>query len=213
MTIDQARVLRLYAEAAHTAHEALTALDQISGDGDFGDNLREGLDLTVAALDASPYEPAVAVAGSVFLDQVGGTSGPLIGLLLSAISRSLAEEPDERDGWANGVREGLAAIQRVGEAEPGDRTMVDALVPARDALVGGEKFADAARAALAGAAATAHIRARRGRASYIGDRVLGTPDPGATGVALLFWALARVAEPEAVLGEVGELVPLPGTTP
>ncbi|MEW1718018.1 DAK2 domain-containing protein [Streptomyces sp. NPDC093109] len=212
MTIDQTQVLRTYAEAAHTVHEALTALDQISGDGDFGDNLCEGLDRTVAALDASPEEPAVAVAGSVFLDQVGGTSGPLIGLLLSAIGRALAEAPDPRAGWATGVREGLAAIQRVGEAEPGDRTMVDALAPARDALAEGEKFADVARAALAGAAATAGIRARRGRASYVGDRVLGAPDPGATGVALLFWSLARVAEPEAVLGEVGELVPVPGSS-
>ncbi|MDX6330203.1 MAG: phosphoenolpyruvate---glycerone phosphotransferase subunit DhaL [Streptomycetaceae bacterium] len=210
MTIDQAQLLRTYAEAADTAHRALTALDQISGDGDFGDNLREGLRWTVAALDARPQEPAMAVAGSVFLDKVGGTSGPLIGLLLSAISRALSDASDEREGWATGVREGLAAIQRVGEAEPGDRTMVDALVPARDALVAGASYAEAARAALAGAAATADIRARRGRASYVGDRALGTPDPGATGIALLFWALARVAEPDSGLGEVTELVPVPG---
>jgi len=215
MSIDQERVLRRFADAARIAHPALTALDQLAGDGDFGDNLREGLDWTCAALDAAPGEPAIAVAATVFLDRVGGTSGPLLGLLFQELGRALAntgggDAPDEeRARWARGVHEGLAAIQRVGEAEPGDRTMVDALTPARDALAAGAGFADTARAALAGAAATAQIPARRGRASYIGDRVIGSPDPGATGVALLFWALAAVAEPDSPLGSVTELVPVP----
>ncbi|MGP2441719.1 DAK2 domain-containing protein [Streptomyces sp. JW3] len=208
-TADQEKVLRTYAQAARTAHDELTALDQLSGDGDFGDNLREGLDGVERALDGDRAEAPFTVAAGVFLDEVGGTSGPLIGLLFQEIGRALAAHGDGREGWAAGVREGLAAIQRVGEAEPGDRTLVDALVPARDALDGGAGFADAARAALAGARATAAIKARRGRASYLGERALGAPDPGATGVALLFWSLARTAEPDADLGTVADVLERP----
>ncbi|CAL9331684.1 PEP-dependent dihydroxyacetone kinase, ADP-binding subunit DhaL [Streptomyces sp. enrichment culture] len=211
-TADQEKVLCTYAEAARTAHDALTALDQLSGDGDFGDNLRGGLDGVVAALGARPADAPFTVAAGVFLDEVGGTSGPLIGLLFQEIGRALAAHGDGREGWAEGVREGLAAIQRVGEAEPGDRTMVDALAPARDALAAGAGFADTARAALAGARATAGIKARRGRASYLGERALGAPDPGATGVALLFWSLARAAEPDADLGTVADVMGGPATS-
>ncbi|BCL25347.1 DAK2 domain-containing protein [Streptomyces aurantiacus] len=193
MTADQKLVLLTYADAARTAHDALTTLDQHSGDGDFGDNLLDGLDRVRAALDTHPSEPAFHLAATVFLDEVGGTSGPLIGLLLQEIARGLAAHTDDREGWRAGVSEGLAAIQRVGEAEPGDRTMVDALAPARDAFEAGASFGAVADAALTGARNTADLRARRGRASYVGDRALGAPDPGAMGVALLFWSLAHVA--------------------
>ncbi|MEU9189771.1 DAK2 domain-containing protein [Streptomyces sp. NPDC048484] len=206
MTLDHRLVLRAYAQTARAAHETLTALDQLSGDGDFGDNLREGLDRVEDALGERPDDPAFAVAASVFLDEVGGTSGPLIGLLFQEIARALAASEDVREGWRTGVAEGLAAIQRVGEAEPGDRTMVDALAPARDALAAGEGYAGTARAALSGARATADIRARRGRAAYVGDRALGAPDPGATGVALLFWSLAGVAEPYAATDTLEEVL-------
>ncbi|RII11799.1 PTS-dependent dihydroxyacetone kinase, ADP-binding subunit DhaL [Streptomyces sp. YIM 130001] len=207
MTVDQTAVLTTYARAARAAHPALTALDQLSGDGDFGDNLCEGLDWAVAAVEARPVEPATAVAAAVFLDRVGGTSGPLIGLLFQELTRALSAAEDD---WAGGVREGLAAVQRVGEAEPGDRTMVDALVPARDALAAGRSYADVAEAAIAGAVGTAAIRARRGRAAYVGERAVGAPDPGAMGLALFFWSLAVVAEPDAGLPAPEEVVPMPG---
>lgn len=212
MTTDQSLVLRTYADAARTAHATLTALDQLSGDGDFGDNLREGLDRVTAALDAHPDRPPYAVAASVFLDEVGGTSGPLIGLLFQELARAHEAHSDERDAWRAGTGEGLAAIQRVGEAEPGDRTMVDALVPARDALEAGSAPREVALAALEGAHATAALRARRGRASYVGQRAVGFPDPGALGVALLFWSRAR-ARKEAP-GELSAYLPtVPGTEP
>ncbi|MFI1416271.1 DAK2 domain-containing protein [Streptomyces sp. NPDC020707] len=204
---DHRLVLTTYAQTARTAHGTLTELDQLSGDGDFGDNLREGLDQVETALRERPDEAAFALAANVFLDEVGGTSGPLIGLLFQEIARALSATDDARDGWRAGVTEGLAAIQRVGEAEPGDRTMVDALVPARDALAAGEGFAATARAALSGARATAAVRARRGRAAYVGDRALGAPDPGAMGVALLFWSLAEVAEPDTASGPTSGLTP------
>ncbi|WP_055554747.1 DAK2 domain-containing protein [Streptomyces sp. NBRC 110028] len=206
MTTDPRLVLRTYTEATHTAYEVLTALDQLSGDGDFGDNLREGLDRISTALEARPADPPFAVAAAVFLDDVGGTSGPLMGLLFQELARAFATHDDDRAAWRSGVREGLAAIQRVGEAEPGDRTMVDALVPARDALEAGLDVRDVAAAALAGARATASLRARRGRASYVGQRALGAPDPGAMGVALLFWSLAR-AQGRAP-GDLAEQLPL-----
>ena len=187
----QGDVLAAYADVARNAHAALTRFDQIAGDGDFGDNLCDGLDAAQAAAAKQPERSALETAAEVFLDEVGGTSGPLIGLLLHALSRAL-DGGLALDGWASGVREGLASIQRVGEAEPGDRTMIDALVPAATALEAGDTPETVAATALAGARATANLRARRGRASYVGERALGVPDPGAMGVALLFWALASV---------------------
>ncbi|AUA16969.1 dihydroxyacetone kinase subunit L [Streptomyces sp. SID8382] len=202
MSIDQRRLIQTYAHSVHMAHDTLTALDQLSGDGDFGDNLREGIDQVTTALDAAPTEPAFTIAARVFLDEVGGTSGPLIGLLFQEIAHALADDNSEA-GWAAGVREGMAAIQRVGEAQAGDRTMVDALLPACDALAAGGDAHASALAALNGAKATASLRARRGRASYVGERVLGAPDPGAVGVALLFWSRAKVLEQEpGVLADI-----------
>ncbi|MFE4454388.1 DAK2 domain-containing protein [Streptomyces sp. NPDC056796] len=194
MTSDARLVLTAFARAARTAHPALTALDQISGDGDFGDNLRDGLGLVTSALEDRPDEPPFDVAAEVFLDEVGGTSGPLMGLLFQEIARAHTAHPDDdHEAWRTGVQEGLAAIQRVGEAQPGDRTMVDALVPARDALEAGADPKGVAEAALEGARGTAALRARRGRASYVGERAIGSPDPGALGIALLFWCRAQVA--------------------
>ncbi|WP_146060036.1 DAK2 domain-containing protein, partial [Streptomyces sp. SM5] len=110
MTTDARLVLTAFAQAARTAHPALTALDQLSGDGDFGDNLREGLDRVVSALEDRPAEPPLAVAAAVFLDEVGGTSGPLIGLLFQELARAHAAHPqDDHEAWRTGVAEGLAA--------------------------------------------------------------------------------------------------------
>jgi len=198
---DPEACLRRFAGTAESLHGELTALDQVSGDGDFGDNLRDALLSVIAALDAMPSKARVnafTVAGELFLDTVGGTSGPLLGLLFQAMGRSLQDvrRPVEAN-IAIGVREGLAAIQRVGEAIPGDRTMVDALVPAADALLAGSDAGTAADAAYCGARKTARLRARLGRASYVGNRAMGSPDPGAVGVALLFRSLAEDNEWEA----------------
>ncbi|MFG1694834.1 dihydroxyacetone kinase subunit DhaL [Nonomuraea sp. NPDC049309] len=195
MSVTAAPVLRRYAEAVEAAYDELTRLDQASGDGDFGDNLRSGLHRVLAELDAGQAgeEHGFDVAGRVFLDEVGGTSGPLFGLLFTEIARALRDDPE--GGWARGAAAGLAAIQRVGEAEVGDRTLVDALAPAVAELERGTGFAAAARAAAEGARATADLRARRGRASYVGERARGLPDPGAMGVALLLEALAVTEDP------------------
>ena len=194
------RTLRRWAGDVETAHGDLTRLDRLAGDGDFGDNVRGGLRRVVARLDADgPADrrsgaDALAAAGEVFLDEVGGTSGPMVGLLLAelaaAAERAGGETAADDAAWRDGLRDGLAAVRRVGGAQPGDRTLVDALDPAVRALAAGGSLADAAAAAADGAAATARVRARRGRAAYLGDRVVGTPDPGAVAMAMLLRAAA-----------------------
>ncbi|MFJ1992057.1 DAK2 domain-containing protein [Streptomyces asiaticus] len=196
-----------FAATVRSVEPELTALDQTAGDGDFGANLVTGMDGVRRALDAlaagagngerdrrGPDAPLDAAA-RVFLDDVGGTSGPLFGLLFQELADALgmAADPPGTAALALGTAAGAAAIQRVGEAEVGDKTMVDALVPAARALASCEPTADpahalhvAAMAAHRGARSTTDLRARRGRASYTGDHSRGVPDPGALAVALLF---------------------------
>lgn len=196
--IDQDAVLDRFARAVEDGHGALTDLDQHSGDGDFGDNLRAGVRHALRSAEQGPRR-GFAALGEVFLDEVGGTSGPLLGLLFTEIARALGTAGSSGDGLAalaSGTRAGLTAIQRVGEAQVGDRTLVDALAPAVTAL-GRDGYAAAATAAREGAERTADLTARHGRASYVGERAKGAQDPGAVGIALLFWVIATVAEPDA----------------
>jgi phosphoenolpyruvate---glycerone phosphotransferase subunit DhaL len=180
-----------FADAVAAAYESLTSLDQHSGDGDFGDNLRGGVVVATQRLADDSASP-LSVLGAVFLDEVGGTSGPLLGLLFTEIAVAVADDPGSASAWAEGLSAGLAAIIRVGEAAAGDRTMVDALIPAAESLTATNDFASAAQAAAEGARATALMRARMGRASYVGDRAKGESDPGAMGVALFLWVVASV---------------------
>jgi dihydroxyacetone kinase-like protein len=190
--------MRRFAASATATEPELTALDQQVGDGDFGANLVAGLQ-AMQRLMGERGAPGLDAAASAFLDEVGGTSGPLFGLLFQEVAAAAsgveigAGEPAA--ALAAGIGNGLAAIQRVGEAAVGDKTLVDALAPASAAL--GRQAAVAPRDAVAGLAAaadaawggvhlTARLTARRGRASYLGERAAGVPDPGAVGVALLF---------------------------
>ncbi|GAA2029365.1 dihydroxyacetone kinase family protein [Pseudokineococcus marinus] len=192
------RALRRWAGDVEASHDDLTRLDRLAGDGDFGDNVRGGLRRVVARLDADgpasgrTGAEALAAAGEVFLDEVGGPGGPLVGLLLAELAAAAERAGGETSAgdaaWSEGLRDGVAAVQRVGGAQVGDRTLVDALDPAVRALGDGGSLADAAAAAADRAAATAQVRARRGRAAYLGDRVVGTPDPGAVAMAMLLRA-------------------------
>jgi len=183
----------------------LGELDRRSGDGDYGANLQAGARKIRARLARAPATvggPFDAVS-EAFLD-TGGTSGPLFGMFFRALAKAGAGR-DEIDlaTLAKAAGDGLATIQRLGGAQPGDKTMVDALVPAVDALRaggGGETasaVAAAARAARAGAESTGELVARRGRASYVGEAARGVPDPGALTVALLFDAGSAVFDQEA----------------
>lgn len=196
-----------YLALARTHEPTLTALDERSGDGDFGTNLTGGLERAAVDSAARSGRDCWGRLARVFLDDVGGTSGPLFGLLFDRIHAAAESAGSLDDVLRVGVREGLDAIQRVGEAEVGDRTIVDALAPAAASLDSGDGVAQAARAAAEGASSTAALIARRGRASYVGERAVGSPDPGAVGIALMFIAFSRAAGDPAAesLREVTEL--------
>lgn len=207
--IDADLVLRwLDAATAVIEREAvhLTELDSPIGDSDHGINMRRGF---IAARKALAQEPpdtpgAVLVAvGRQLISTVGGASGPLYGTLLRRAGKALGDDPsvsgaDLRDA----LRAGVDGVAQLGGAAAGDKTMMDALLPALDAMAesiqaGGsaaEALRAAARAADEGAEATIPLRARKGRASYLGDRSIGHQDPGATSSALLVTAFADVAE-------------------
>ncbi|MEU9954715.1 dihydroxyacetone kinase subunit DhaL [Streptomyces sp. NPDC050982] len=175
--------------------ERLTALDSPIGDADHGSNLQRGFRAVAATLEKeAPQTPGAVLmlAGRQLISTVGGASGPLYGTLLRRTGKALgdAAEVDEQ-GLADALRTGVDAVMQLGGAAPGDKTMIDALVPAVDAL--GESFAAGRAAAEEGALATTPLQARKGRASYLGERSIGHQDPGATSSALLIAALAEAA--------------------
>ncbi|WAL75872.1 dihydroxyacetone kinase subunit DhaL [Kitasatospora sp. YST-16] len=201
--------IRAAAAAVGRAEEQLTALDAAIGDGDHGSNLRRGFTAVLAALDdagsdgSAGFDSAGALlrtVGSTLLAKVGGASGPLYGQAFRVAGAELPPDAGPA-ACADALAAGLAAVRALGGAEPGDKTMVDALAPAVDALrtaaAAGATLAGAtaaaADAAEQGARATTPLQARRGRASYLGPRSVGHQDPGATSAALIVRALADAA--------------------
>ncbi|WP_317441742.1 dihydroxyacetone kinase subunit DhaL [Streptomyces collinus] len=175
--------------------ERLTALDSAIGDADHGSNLQRGFSAVRATLEKeSPETPGqvLTLAGRQLISTVGGASGPLYGTLLRRAGKALgdAAEVDEAQ-LAEALRAGVGGVMALGGAAPGDKTMIDALAPAVDALPDG--FAAARAAAEEGAVATTPLQARKGRASYLGERSIGHQDPGATSSALLIAALEETA--------------------
>ncbi|MEU6947692.1 dihydroxyacetone kinase subunit DhaL [Streptomyces sp. NPDC046316] len=175
--------------------ERLTELDSAIGDADHGANLKRGFAAVADALEKEPPETPGAVlvtAGRQLISTVGGASGPLYGTLLRRTGKALGDAPSvTREDLAAALAAGVAAVGQLGGAQVGDKTMLDALVPAAEAL--GDSFAAARDAAERGALATVPLQARKGRASYLGERSIGHQDPGATSSALLIAALAEVA--------------------
>lgn len=199
------RWLATATEAVERESSQLTELDSPIGDADHGANMRRGF---VAARKAVEQEPpdtpgAVLVAiGRQLISSVGGASGPLYGTLLRRTGKALGDGPSVTAAeLRDGLRDGIEGVARLGGAEPGDKTMLDALWPAIEALTGAldaggsaaEALAAASSAADEGAKATTPMRARKGRASYLGERSVGHQDPGATSSALLMAALAQTA--------------------
>ncbi|MFJ5733160.1 dihydroxyacetone kinase subunit DhaL [Streptomyces paradoxus] len=175
--------------------ERLTALDSPIGDADHGSNLQRGFTAVVAALEKeAPATPGavLTLAGRQLISTVGGASGPLYGTLLRRTGKALGDAGEvSAEQLAEAFRAGVDAVMTLGGAAPGDKTMIDALVPAVDAL--GDSFTAARTAAEEGAVATTPLQARKGRASYVGERSIGHQDPGATSSALLIAALAEAA--------------------
>ncbi|MBE2319409.1 dihydroxyacetone kinase subunit L [Solirubrobacter sp. CPCC 204708] len=186
--------------------ERLTQLDSAIGDGDHGTNLTRGFRAVVEAL-AGSEEPApgrrLILAGKTLVSKVGGASGPLWGMALRRAGRAVADaESLDGPALADALEAALAGVVELGSAEPGDKTMVDALTPAtqalRAAVDAGQPLADAVAAATSaaeeGARSTVPLQARKGRASYLGERSIGHEDPGAASTVLIIAALGRALE-------------------
>jgi phosphoenolpyruvate---glycerone phosphotransferase subunit DhaL len=210
--------VREFARLVHEQRDALTQLDAAIGDADHGANLDRGMTAAVAALEATPSDDPAAVLKTVattLIKTVGGASGPLYGTLFLRLGGALDDtDPIGPDAFAAALRAGLEGVVARGKAEAGDKTMYDALAPAVDALdaalAEGRPWSAALRgasaAAEAGRDATTPMLARKGRASYLGERSIGHQDPGATSVALLIAAAADTlgSSPAVSTGGPGE---------
>jgi len=196
-------VLRAVCAALAEAEPRLTALDQVVGDGDLGISLQRGAAAVMQALPSlNLANPSAALTAlSLLLRRVlGGTSGPLYAIMLLRGARHLAAgDPGDPRTWSDAFAAGVQALAELGDGRAGDRTMLDALLPAAAALrraldegaAIGPAVAAAAKAAQEGAAATANMPPRRGRSSYLAERVAGHRDPGAEAVAI--WLAATAA--------------------
>jgi dihydroxyacetone kinase-like protein len=195
--------IRAFAGAIDREKDNLTALDAAIGDADHGINMERGMKAALERLDSAPDGDAGAVAKAVamaLISKVGGASGPLYGTFFLQLGTAAGSKgsltPAE---WCDALEAGIAGVRMRGKAEPGDKTMLDALVPGLDELraaVGegaplGDALRRSAEAARRGAEETIPLVARKGRASYLGERSRGHQDPGATSSALLLEAAAQ----------------------
>jgi dihydroxyacetone kinase-like protein len=195
--------IRAYAAEIAENRAELVKLDTAIGDGDHGTNMDRGMRKAVEKVDATEGEDIGALlkaVGMALVSSVGGAAGPLYGtLFLQMGTASAGREELDLAGWAAALEAGVSGVQTRGKAEPGDKTMVDALLPALEALraaaADGSELGDALRrsagAADEGVKATIPLEARRGRASYLGPRSVGHQDPGATSAHLLLEVAAR----------------------
>jgi dihydroxyacetone kinase-like protein len=192
--------IRAFARLVAENRDQLTDLDAAIGDGDHGANMDRGMQAAVAALDETKPETAAALftkVGMTVVSTVGGASGPLFGTLFLRMGASLGDAVQVTlPEFATALSAGLDGIVARGKAEAGDKTMYDALDPAVTAfdrgVSDGLAKADALKLALvaaeSGRDATTPMLARKGRASYLGERSVGHQDPGATSIALLMAA-------------------------
>jgi phosphoenolpyruvate---glycerone phosphotransferase subunit DhaL len=186
---------RFAAEMSEHRQE-LVALDTAIGDGDHGSNMDRGMGKAVEKLRADPPADPGAVLKTVamaLVSNVGGAAGPLYGTLLLQMGNAIAGQTEvDQASFAGAWRKGLEGVQARGKAQAGDKTMVDALIPAVEALEAAGDLAEGLRAAVRGAErgmqATIPLEARRGRASYLGERSRDHQDPGATSTYYLFKA-------------------------
>ncbi|MGI8564397.1 MAG: dihydroxyacetone kinase subunit DhaL [Candidatus Dormibacter sp.] len=195
--------MREIESSVRAQRDYLTQLDSAIGDGDHGTNVTRGFAAVVEALDGEKDAPPgrlLILAGRTLVSTVGGASGPLWGSALRSGGRVLGDSPTfDGQQVVEVLAAALASIKDLGAAAPGDKTMVDALEPAVEKLRGevaagaqpAAALASAAAAAEAGMEATIPLQARKGRASYLGERSIGHQDPGATSTALILRALER----------------------
>lgn len=198
-TDDLVAWIRAFRDAVQQHKDELTRLDSEIGDADHGSNMARGLDAVVAKLGETPASAPelFKTVGMTLVSSVGGASGPLYGTLFLRMGPALSSDDADAAALGAALRAGVEGVVARGKAELGDKTMIDALLPALDAwnaaAGGGATPAEAARAAAEAAArgrdATEPLVARKGRASYLGERSAGHLDPGATSATLLLEAL------------------------
>jgi phosphoenolpyruvate---glycerone phosphotransferase subunit DhaL len=200
--------LRRAAKTIGEHRDELVELDRAIGDGDHGENMQRGFNAFVGALDNAPPDrpgPVVKLLATTLISKVGGAAGPLYGTACLRAAAAIGDAPELTPDLVvdalTAARDGVVAR---GKAQPGDKTMVDALTPAVEAAKAAAGsgasiegiLAAAADAADAGAEATIPLVARKGRASYLGERSAGHLDPGARSSALLLRTLAAAAAGE-----------------
>jgi phosphoenolpyruvate---glycerone phosphotransferase subunit DhaL len=207
-TVEQARVsvtrdevlswVRAFAAEVEAKKEYLTQLDAAIGDGDHGINMSRGMSAVVGKLDEAAGEQDIGAllktVGMTLVSTVGGAGGPLYGTLFLQMGTAAAGKSElGPDDWTAALEAGIKGVEARGKAEPGDKTMLDALLPGLEALSssldGGSSFEDAltasAEAAGQGMRDTIPLVAKKGRASYLGERSAGHQDPGATSSTML----------------------------
>jgi len=188
--------LLAFADAVAAHRDELTELDAAIGDADHGTNMDRGMRAVADRLTDDPGGPAALckLVGMTLISTVGGAAGPLYGTFFLELGKAAGERTELGVAdWAAAFQAGVDGVQRRGKAEAGDKTMLDALLPAAAALRaagGGDALLDeallaAAEAAARGMKATVPLVARKGRASYLGERSAGHQDPGATSSWLL----------------------------
>ena len=210
MAVSRQDVLRWLSELQKVFAEnrqRLTDLDSAIGDGDFGISLDRGFTAVQTELTANPPPDIRAVfqnVATVLIKTMGGSSGPLLGTFFLRAGASCADKSELAPADLVALfQAGVDGIQQRGKAALGDKTMLDALLPAvdamRGALDGGSGLAEildwGAAAAEAGMRATITMQARKGRGSYLGERSVGHQDPGATASYMLFKAAEDVWRP------------------
>jgi dihydroxyacetone kinase-like protein len=191
--------MRRFAGEMGEHRQELVRLDTAIGDGDHGTNMDRGMRKAMEKVEAAEQADPGAVLKTVamaLVSSVGGAAGPLYGTLFLQMGTSLAgQEEVDLAGWTEAWRKGLEGVQARGKAEREDKTMVDALIPAIEALEQASDLDEGLRAAVDGAEegmrATTPLVARKGRASYLGERSKDHQDPGATSTYYLFKSAAE----------------------
>jgi phosphoenolpyruvate---glycerone phosphotransferase subunit DhaL len=190
-----------FADVVGVERAQLVALDTAIGDGDHGTNMNRGMQAALEKLGDVPEDGDIATllktVGMALVSKVGGAAGPLYGTLFLKMSQASAgKEELDLAGWADALDAGVQGVQQRGKAQPGDKTMLDTLLPAVEALKAagaeGASLEDglsrSEEAARQGMEATIPLQALKGRASYLGERSIGHQDPGATSSYLLIRA-------------------------
>jgi len=199
---DVIRWLNLFAQSVETHKDYLTKLDSAIGDADHGANMHRGMQAVLAKLPTvaeSDIGTILKTVGMTLVSTVGGASGPLYGTFFIQMASGASNKMElTLEDYIAALQAGINGILMRGKAQPKDKTMIDALQPALDALKQAaadsaslaQALQQSADAAAAGRDATIPLMARKGRASYLGERSIGHQDPGATSSHLLLQSLA-----------------------